>query len=246
MPGVDHRLLDARAPCSRNRLACSSVQKPITRSTPARLYQLRSKITTSPAAGKCGDVALDVHLRLLALGRRGQRDDAEHARAHPLGDRLDRAALAGGVAALEHDADLGARRLDPLLHRDQLAVQRAQLGLVLLALHLAASPRLVDARLLRRACRLPRRLDLLSTWCFACRPSPVASRAAISASFGERLSRRSWMALSIAVNAGATSDSAMTRTHWAPVSETVSRRRCSMFSSTAAQVRIHPRMIHPR
>ena len=33
---------------------CSSVQKPITRSTPARLYQLRSKITTSPAAGKCG------------------------------------------------------------------------------------------------------------------------------------------------------------------------------------------------
>ena len=38
----------------RKRLACSSVQNPITRSTPARLYQLRSKITTSPAAGKCG------------------------------------------------------------------------------------------------------------------------------------------------------------------------------------------------
>src|SRR3984893_249498 len=35
-------------------LACSSVQNPITRSTPARLYQLRSKITTSPAAGRCG------------------------------------------------------------------------------------------------------------------------------------------------------------------------------------------------
>ena len=29
-------------------------QKPITRSTPARLYQVRSKMTTSPAAGKCG------------------------------------------------------------------------------------------------------------------------------------------------------------------------------------------------
>ena len=52
-------------------------------------------------------VALDVHLRLLALGRRRQRHDAEHARADPLGDRLDRAALAGGVPALEHDADLG-------------------------------------------------------------------------------------------------------------------------------------------
>ncbi len=32
----------------------SSGQKPMTRSTPARLYQLRSKMTTSPAAGKCG------------------------------------------------------------------------------------------------------------------------------------------------------------------------------------------------
>ena len=33
---------------------CSSVQNPITRSTPARLYQLRSKITTSPPAGRWG------------------------------------------------------------------------------------------------------------------------------------------------------------------------------------------------
>ena len=39
---------------SRNRSVSSGVQKPITRSTPARLYQLRSKITTSPAAGRCG------------------------------------------------------------------------------------------------------------------------------------------------------------------------------------------------
>ena len=35
-------------------MVCSSVQNPITRSTPARLYQLRSKITTSPPAGRCG------------------------------------------------------------------------------------------------------------------------------------------------------------------------------------------------
>ena len=38
---------------SRKRRYCSFVQKPITCSTPARLYQLRSKITISPAAGKC-------------------------------------------------------------------------------------------------------------------------------------------------------------------------------------------------
>ena len=38
----------------KNHSTSFSVQNPITRSTPARLYQLRSKITTSPAAGKCG------------------------------------------------------------------------------------------------------------------------------------------------------------------------------------------------
>ena len=32
----------------------SSVQKPMTRSTPARLYQDRSNMTISPAAGRCG------------------------------------------------------------------------------------------------------------------------------------------------------------------------------------------------
>src|SRR6516225_9666816 len=37
----------------RNRRYCSSVQKPMTCSTPARLYQLRSKITISPAVGRC-------------------------------------------------------------------------------------------------------------------------------------------------------------------------------------------------
>ena len=31
---------------------CASVQKPMTRSTPARLYQLRSNRTISPAAGR--------------------------------------------------------------------------------------------------------------------------------------------------------------------------------------------------
>src|SRR5215472_13310779 len=37
----------------RKRRYCSSVQKPMTCSTPARLYQLRSKITISPAVGRC-------------------------------------------------------------------------------------------------------------------------------------------------------------------------------------------------
>ena len=38
---------------ARKRFTWSSVQKPSTRSTPARLYQLRSKIVILPAAGRC-------------------------------------------------------------------------------------------------------------------------------------------------------------------------------------------------
>src|SRR5690606_4364409 len=56
--------------------------------------------------GKMPDVALHVHLALLALGRRRKRRDTEHARAYALGERLDGAALAGTVTPLEDDADL--------------------------------------------------------------------------------------------------------------------------------------------
>jgi hypothetical protein len=72
------------------------------------------------------EVALDVHLRLLALGRCRQRDDAKDARADALGDRLDRAALAGAVAALEDDADLEPLVDDPLLEVDELDVELLQ------------------------------------------------------------------------------------------------------------------------
>jgi hypothetical protein len=37
----------------KNSSTSASLQKPITRSTPARLYQLRSNSTISPPAGKC-------------------------------------------------------------------------------------------------------------------------------------------------------------------------------------------------
>ena len=40
--------------CRRNALTCASLAKPITFSTPARLYQLRSNSTISLAAGRCG------------------------------------------------------------------------------------------------------------------------------------------------------------------------------------------------
>ena len=68
-------------------------------------------------------IALYVHLGLLALGRRGERNDAKHPRTHPLGDRLDRAALAGAVAALEDDAHLEPLELDPLLQLDEFHME---------------------------------------------------------------------------------------------------------------------------
>ena len=47
----------------------SSVVKPITRSTPARLYQERSNMTISPAAGRCGTYRWKYHwLRSRSLG----------------------------------------------------------------------------------------------------------------------------------------------------------------------------------
>ena len=109
----------------RKRSTSSFVQKPITRSTPARLYQLRSKMTTSPARREVRQVALDVHLALLALGRRRQRDDAEDAGLTRSVIALDDAALAGAIATLEHDADLEPPRDDPLLEPTSSACRRA-------------------------------------------------------------------------------------------------------------------------
>ena len=61
------------------------------------------------------DVALEVPLRALALGRRAERDGPHDAWVGLLGDPLDRAALAGRVAALEDDDDAQPAVDDPAL-----------------------------------------------------------------------------------------------------------------------------------
>ena len=63
---------------------------------------------------------------LLAVRRSGQRDDAEHAGAHALGDGADRAALAGGVAALEDHDHAQPLVLHPRLELAQLALELAE------------------------------------------------------------------------------------------------------------------------
>ena len=134
-PRVDHGLLDRRG----------QLEEPLGLLRLAEAHHPLHAGAVVPAAVKDHDLAggrkvrevpLDVHLRPLTLGRGGQGNDPEHARAHPLGDPLDRAPLPGGVPALEHDADLGPRRLDPLLHGHEFAVQAPHLPLVVLALYL--------------------------------------------------------------------------------------------------------------
>ncbi len=65
-------------------------------------------------------------MRALALGRSGQCRDAADARIQTLGDALDDAAFAGGVAPFEDDNDLQFLVHDPVLQLDELALQAKQ------------------------------------------------------------------------------------------------------------------------
>jgi hypothetical protein len=77
------------------------------------------------------DVALEVPLRLLALGGLLQRDHVRAARVQVLGEPLDRAALARRVAPLEdHDQPLPGF-LDPVLELEQLDLQQPLVLVVL-------------------------------------------------------------------------------------------------------------------
>src|SRR5262249_39384749 len=81
-------------------------------------------------------VALHVHLRLVAVRRRRERDHAEHARADTLGDGADGSPLPRTVAPLEYDDCAKALVLDPGLQVAQLGLELAQLLFVFLALEL--------------------------------------------------------------------------------------------------------------
>ena len=79
------------------------------------------------AAGRqMRSVTLEIPLRALPLVRRRKRGDAADPRIEPLGDALDDAALAGGIAALENHHHLELLVLHPALQFDQLALQAEQ------------------------------------------------------------------------------------------------------------------------
>ena len=106
------------------------------------------------AGGQVGDVALEVPLGLLALGRGGERDGADDAGVEALGDALDDAALAGAVAALEDDDDLLAVVDDPVLEADELGLEAQELAEVDPPVELVGMALAVDAGDLAREHRV--------------------------------------------------------------------------------------------
>src|SRR5208337_5055047 len=76
------------------------------------------------------DVALKIPLRPLALGWLLQSDDPGGPRIHMFSETLDRAALSGGVAALEQHDDALSGLLNPALRLEQLALKFEHVRLV--------------------------------------------------------------------------------------------------------------------
>ena len=82
-----------------------------------------------PSGREVGDVALEVPLGLLPVARNGEGGDPAPAGVEVLGDALDHAAFARGVATLDDDDDPLALVADPLLHPHQLLLEPEE-GLV--------------------------------------------------------------------------------------------------------------------
>src|SRR5262249_49431734 len=93
------------------------------------------------AGGEKIGITVHQHFRFLTSRRGGEGDHPEYARAHPLGECLDGAALAGGVASLEYDDDARLALPHPILQVAQLDLELAQLLLIILALHPAVVAR---------------------------------------------------------------------------------------------------------
>ena len=104
----------------------SSLQNPITCSTPARLIPAPIEEHHLASGGEMRNVTLEVPLGLLPLGRRSEGDHATDAWIEALGDALDGTALAGGVASFENNDDAEPLVLDPLLELYQLDLKICQ------------------------------------------------------------------------------------------------------------------------
>ncbi len=91
------------------------VAKPITLSTPVRMYQLRSTRTISPAPRSCMDIALKEPLGPLAFVRSRKGNHAADSRIEALRDALDNTPVPKPNFYLEDDHHLAPALMDPVL-----------------------------------------------------------------------------------------------------------------------------------
>jgi Tannase and feruloyl esterase len=96
--------------------------------------------------GQMRDIALEIPLGALALGGRRESGDTADPRIETLGNALDHAALASGIATLEQDHHLFAPGDQPVLHLHQFALEAEQFAEVV-----------VTRTVARRCHRLPGR-----------------------------------------------------------------------------------------
>ena len=82
------------------------LQNPMTCSTPARLYQLRSKITISPAGGKVLPCTAAYTFEIFRGPKGPATPPRERPAGHALGDRLNGAALPRRLALEDDDHSL--------------------------------------------------------------------------------------------------------------------------------------------
>ena len=78
-----------------------------------------------------GDIALEVPLRLFAIGRRAQGDNPANPRIQDFGNPLDGAAFARCVAAFKQHHNAQAFMANPLLQLDQFNLEAAQFAIVI-------------------------------------------------------------------------------------------------------------------
>src|SRR5690606_4408949 len=116
------------------------------------------------------DVALEIPLRALGLGRLLQGDHARAAGVEVLAEALDRPALAGRVAPFEEDRQALLLILHPVLQLQQLDLQGLERALVFFPLHARGIWECNIVARYRAGSRLPAHLSLLRF------PETLASR----------------------------------------------------------------------
>ena len=116
---------------SRKRLTCSSSRTPSRARRRPDCTSCDQRSRSRRQRENAGRIA-EYTFATFPVGRRRQRDDAEDARADAFGDRLDDAALAGAVAALEYGTDFQPFGDDPELQFHEFSMQPGQFALVTL------------------------------------------------------------------------------------------------------------------